>query len=300
MCEIKVLSRFIIHIALIILSFSAFGQRPKGEFFDDSTKIGHPIKYSLSFYHPKNMELFFPDSAYSFAPFEFINKEYFPTTTKDSISTDSVVYTLRTFEIKNNLELSLPVFIVDQGDTIREFSSSDKIVIKEYFTELPDSIIFKSNSDYQQVKKNFNYPYYLTVVLLVLISFVLFYFLLGKAVLRNYRLYIMHSNHTQFLRTFNRLQKEMEEAPNLMAMEKIVGEWKNYLTKLEHKPINTFTTTEIISLFNKEELKENLQAVDRSIYSGSITGDPSRALEVLKKFSNKRYKKRRKELKNEA
>ncbi len=127
---------------------------------------------------------------------------------------------------------------------------------------------------------------------------VLFYFIFGKAVLRNYRLYKMYNHHVQFLLTFDKLLKEMEVSPNLMAMEKVLGEWKNYLTRLEQKPINTFTTTEIISLFNKDELKENLKEVDRSIYSGSITGNPSKALEVLKKFSNKRYKKRRKELRN--
>jgi len=294
-----VLSRLFIYIALYLFAFSAFAQsKPKGDFLEDTIKIGQPIKYALRFYHAKNMELYFPDSSYSFAPFEFISKKYFPTTTKDSMSTDSVVYTLRTFEIKNSLDLALPVFVIDQGDTIVQYSSSDRIFIKEYFKEIPDTLIFKSNAGYKVVDEKFNYPYFLTFVLFVLVSLILLYFIFGKTILRNYRLYVMHNNHSQFLRVFNKLQKEMEDAPNLTAIEKILGEWKNYLAKLEQKPINTFTTTEIISLFNKEELKENLQKVDRSIYSGSITGNPSNALEVLKKFSNKRYKKRRKELKN--
>lgn len=293
------LSRLFIHIALCILAFSSFAQsKPEGNFLEDTIKIGQPIKYALRFHHAKNMELYFPDSSYSFAPFEFTSKEYFPTITKDNMSMDSVVYTLRTFEIKNSLDLALPVFIIDQGDTIVQYSSSDRLFIKEYFKEIPDSLIFKSNADYKTVNEKFNYPYYLTFGLVGLMSLTLLYFIFGKAVLRNYRLYVMHNNHSQFLRVFNKLQKEMEDSPNLTAIEKILGEWKNYLTKLEQKPINTFTTTEIISLFNKEELKENLQKVDRSIYSGSITGNPSQALEVLKKFSNKRYKKRRKELKN--
>lgn len=293
------LNRLFIHIALCILAFSSFAQsKPEGNFLEDTIKIGQPIKYALRFHHAKNMELYFPDSSYSFAPFEFTSKEYFPTITKDNMSMDSVVYTLRTFEIKNSLDLALPVFIIDQGDTIVQYSSSDRLFIKEYFKEIPDSLIFKSNADYKTVNEKFNYPYYLTFGLVGLMSLTLLYFIFGKTVLRNYRLYVMHNNHSQFLRVFNKLQKEMEDSPNLTAIEKILGEWKNYLTKLEQKPINTFTTTEIISLFNKEELKENLQKVDRSIYSGSITGNPSQALEVLKKFSNKRYKKRRKELKN--
>jgi hypothetical protein len=295
-----VLNKILLHIALVLVTFSSMAQhrRPQGKFLKDSVSIGEPVKYSLSFYHNRKAELFFPDSAWSFAPFEFMSKEYFLTRTSDSISLDSAVYTLRTFEVKNKLELALPVFIIEQGDTIRQFSLHDKIFIKQYIAQVPDTLILQNDATYKTIPVKFNYPYYLALSLLIVVSFVASYFIFGKAILRNYRLYKMYSNHVLFLRTFDKLQKEMEDSPNLTAMEKVLGEWKNYLTRLEHKPINTFTTTEIISLFNKEDLKENLQEVDRSIYSGSITGDPSKALSVLKKFSNKRYKKRRKELKN--
>jgi hypothetical protein len=294
-----VLNKLFVYIIFSLLVFPALGQnKPKGDFAEKVTKIGQPVKYSLSFHHPKNMELFFPDSSYSFTPFEFISKKYFPTKTHDSTSLDSVVYTLRTFEIKEELELSLPVFVIEQGDTLRIYSTHDKITIKQFLTTIPDTLVFMSDAKYKTVMKRFNYPYFFAFATLFIISLILFYFIFGKAVLRNYRLYKMHRNHIQFLQNFDKLMKEMVVTPNLSAIEKVLGEWKNYLTKLEQKPINTFTTKEIISLFNKEDLKEKLQEVDRSIYSGSITGNPAKALEVLKKFSNKRYKKRRKELRN--
>ena len=300
MLEIKVRSGIVLHILFCCFAISSRAQttKPQGNFLTDSVKIGEHVKYALSFHHPKTMELFFPDSSYSFLPFEFIRKEYFPTKTTDSISVDSVVYTLRVFEIKKNIELSLPVFIVEQGDTIRQYSTHDGIAIRQYVKEVPDSLQFKSNTGYIPVEHRSNYPYYLTALVLILVITIVLYFALGKAILRNYRLYMMYNNHVQFLRKFEKLHKEMKESPNLAAMETVLSEWKDYLTRLEHTPINTFTTTEIISLFNKEDLKESLQEVDRSIYSASITGDPYKALSVLKKFSNKRYKKRRKELKN--
>jgi hypothetical protein len=295
-----VLRGILIYIAVMCLVCPGYTQnKPQGHFFDDSVKIGEPVTYSLSYYHSKNIELFFPDSSYSFAPFEFISKKYSPTSTQDSMSLDSVVYTLRTFEVKNSLELSLPVFMIEQGDTVHLFSTPDKISIKQYIQDVPDTLKFKTDADYKEVPLKYNYPYYITWFVIIILILVLVYFIFGKAVLRNYRLYVIYNNHKQFLRTFDKLHKEMEESPNLMSLEKVLGEWKNYLTKLEQKPINTFTTTEIISLFNKEELKESLQEVDRSVYSGSIAGDPYKALNVLKRFSNKRYKKRRKELKNE-
>ncbi len=293
------LSRVLIYLLFLSSTVSVFAQKPKAYFLVDSIKIGQPVSYALSFNHDRTSELFFPDSSYQFTPFEFISKKYFSTLTKDNTSLDSVVYTLRTFEVKHTLELSLPVFMIEQGDTVSVFSTPDKIVIKQYLSEAPDTLKFKTDTSYKTVLKKYNYPYFATGAIFVVIFLILFYFIFGKAVLRNYRLYIIHTNHVQFLRTFDKLHKEMEFSPNLLAMEKILGEWKNYLTKLEQKPINTFTTTEIISLFNKEELKDNLQKVDRSIYSGSIIGEPHIALLVLRKFSNKRYKKRRKELKNE-
>ena len=296
----KVHKRILFLVMFSIGMASASAQtKPMGNFLMDSIKIGQPVNYALSFHHSSKVELLFPDSSYQFYPFEFISKKYFPTESKDSLSLDSVIYTLRTFEVKKTLELSLPVFIIDQGDTGKLFSTTDKIDIQQAFAVVPDTLIFKSDANYKKVNLVYNYPYYFTAAVIGFILLILFYFIFGKAVLRNYRLYIIYKNHVQFLRAFDKLHKELEFSPNLLAMEKILGEWKDYLTKLEQKPINTFTTTEIIALFNKEELKENLQKVDRSIYSGSITGEPHIALFVLKKFSNKRYKKRRKELRNE-
>jgi len=271
---------------------------PNGEFISDSIKIGEPVKFALSYRHHKEIEIIFPDSSFLFTPFEYINKEYFPTKTKDSISTDSTIYTLRTFDLQKSLELSLPIFIIEQGDTIRLNSNNDKINIIQYFETIPDSLKLKTNTNYVPVYFQKNYPYIIAAVLISIVFLILFYFMLGKTILKNYKLYIMYNNHRAFLINFERLQKDMLKNPDLQTMEKVLGEWKTYLTKLEQKPINTYTTREIISLFNKDELKENLQEIDRSIYSGNIFGDPSKALGVLRKFSNKRYKKRRKELRN--
>lgn len=280
--------------------YSVYSQqeKPLGVFIDTIAKVGTPIQYSLSFRHRPDIELFFPDSSYSFSPFEYISRRYYPTKTIDGISLDSVVYLLRTFELSSSLDLSLPVYSVDQGDTSKVLSSSDKITILQYDLESKDSIKLVFDDEFLDIKKQFNYPYYIAYAVgFILIAF-LFYIFLGKLIIRNYKVYKMHSNHISFIRTFDKLQYDLQQTPNLVTMEKVLGEWKSYLTKLEQKPINTFTTPEIIMLFNKEELKDNLQEIDRSIYSGSITENPYKAFMALKKFSNKRYKKRRKELKN--
>jgi hypothetical protein len=295
-----VLKNFALYIVLLFLYTGQIlaQQKPVGTFLSDSVRIGEPVKYALVYYHHKNQEVFFPDSIHSFSPFEFIKKKYFPTRTTDTLSIDSVVYTIRTFEVRNNLELSLPVFILDQEDTLREYSTSDRIALKQYIAQMPDTIILRTAADYRTVKLHYNYPYHIATGIVLLLVLLVLYLVFGKTILRHYRLYVMHLKHRQYMKMFDKLQEEMKLMPNVRLMEKVLGEWKDYLTKLEQKPINTFTTTEIIALFNKEGLKESLQIVDRSIYRGILTEQPAEALSVLKKFSNKRYKKRRKELRN--
>ena len=75
-----------------------------------------------------------------------------------------------------------------------------------------------------------------------------------------------------------------------MKLEKVLGAWKEYLSELEDEPINTYTTTEIIALYNKEELKISLQEIDRYIYKGEVASNTEDALENLTRFSSQEYK----------
>src|SRR6476661_4872994 len=72
-----------------ILLFSAVhAQEIKvhAKFNGDSVKIGKPLEFYLSARYPENLNILFPDSAFSFAPFEFQKKIYFPTKTENGIS----------------------------------------------------------------------------------------------------------------------------------------------------------------------------------------------------------------------
>jgi hypothetical protein len=84
----------------------------KGGFLSDSLKIGEETAFYLSSRYPSEFTVLFPDSTYSFAPFEYSRKVYFPTRTKNGQSVDSTVYYLSTFEIDSIQTLSLPSFII--------------------------------------------------------------------------------------------------------------------------------------------------------------------------------------------
>jgi hypothetical protein len=269
---------------ILNLSLNICQAQIKGYFLKDSIKIGEPLKYSLSFSHPSETELLLPDSNYNFSPFEFISKQYFPTVTNNSISKDSAVYTLRSFEIEKNQKLSLPVFVISENDTTFLYPAADSVFLKELVPVGYGRSELLENTEYNKVE--------IAVILLAA------YVFLGEPVKRRYKSFVYRRAHSNFIRTYKNLEKEFVQFKSHSSIEQALSVWKSYLSKLEDKPINTYTTTEIITLFSKEDLKISLQTIDRAIYGGLVSDEVVIALKGLRKFSNKRFLKRKKEISN--
>src|SRR5688500_16042359 len=87
---------FHVMIFFFILSVTTQAQDVKvsGGFLKDSVQIGEPVAYFLSAAYPQALTVLFPDSTFSFAPFEFNRKRLSPTYTVGGVSHDSVVYYL--------------------------------------------------------------------------------------------------------------------------------------------------------------------------------------------------------------
>jgi hypothetical protein len=285
-------------IFLLAASLPAQTIVPQGFFLEDSVKIGFPVHYSLSVSHSPSTQIVFPDSNFNYFPFELIRKVHFPTRTKEGKSTDSAIYILRTFNLDKSQQLALPVYILNEGDTTSVYSSPTAIWLKEYLSELPLTVVFKEQTDYFLIKKEFNYPYLLAWIAALIILFMIVFFFFGKSIKRRYRLYIMRIDHNHFLKDFQKMQERFSSLRDLSAIEQGLSIWKNYLARLEHKPIYTYTTTEIINLFQQEELKNGLNVIDRAIYGGLISDEADKAISNLKKFSVRQYHKRKREVQN--
>ena len=69
-----------IYLALLLMFFHSltYAQEAKvrGSFLADSVKIGEEISYTLTASYSKNLTLIFPDSTFSFTPFEFQKKKF--------------------------------------------------------------------------------------------------------------------------------------------------------------------------------------------------------------------------------
>lgn len=274
---------------------SVYGQQPepRGRFMEDSLKIGQPIRYSLSIEYSQEIDIVFPDSLFNFSPFELDHKEYFPTRTKAGISYDSAVYYLVSFEIDTVQTLSLPVFRLTRNDSLLLRPQPDTIFLQQLVTEIPDSVAVESmplreNTDYLRVDYQFNYPYFLIglTILLIAVAAVIIFF--GKTITNNIKAYRLRKRHERFILSFEQLTGSKSDSVRDHA-EKVIIHWKNYLEQLEPFPYRTLTTRELLTTEHAPELEDAMHAIDRAIYSPAVNELPQSSYEQLKQFAEDRF-----------
>ncbi|MCG8309700.1 MAG: hypothetical protein MI975_20055 [Cytophagales bacterium] len=290
-------------IAFIVLVFFNINftpaQRiePNGSFLENETKIGEEITFSLSVRYDKKLDILFPDSSYNFGTFEYNSKTYFPTKTDSTQSFDSVVYNLSTFEIDSIQYLQLPVFLVNNEDSLLFLSSLDSIQLIHVVHEIPENPELKANTDLINIPRQFNYPYYLIGSgILLFISFMIALFF-GKQLLKAWKVYRLRRAHKKFIGKFFNLMRDSSSNNPTKTPEHVLAFWKRYLERLENKPISKLTTKEILVLHGNGQLKENLSAIDKSIYGGEKGSDLFASFDYLMKFSIEIYNQKIAEIK---
>lgn len=270
----------------------------KGGFIEDSLLIGQDVNFYLSATYPPELEMVFPDSLYSFSPFEFSSKTYFPTEIRDSLAYDSTVYTIQSFEIGKVQYLQLPAVILKKGDSVVFDSPLDSIYLTELAPVVSDSTKLRTNLDYLAVDKQFNYPlfYYIIggLVLVVLVLLLVF----GKRILKWIKLRRLRKQYEGFATRFAALIKKMKLDPEPAVAEQAMIQWKNYQQKLEKEPFSVLTTKEILAYDYTQELEQPLKAIDRVVYGGRAQEDIYQDFEQIDSFVAERYGKKVQEIKD--
>jgi hypothetical protein len=282
----------------LVLCGSLYGQATvKGYFLKDSIKIGETVPYVLTARYPKELNVLFPDSTYSFAPFEIESKKYFTTHTENNQSYDSVIYSLSSFEIDSVQRLALPVFVMHQKDCTVVNALTDSIFLQFTVAEIPDSLAvdklpLKTNTAYLDVKWLLNYPILLIILGAVLVVAIVGWILFRKQIRRYFKVKRLTKNHMTFLEKFGVLVNQADF--NYPSAEKAIVLWKNYLENLIDKPIAKYTSKEIIRLQKDEQLKMSLYAVDRMVYGKSpLTIEP---YAQLRDYSEQLFKRKLEEV----
>jgi hypothetical protein len=291
----------IIHIIVFLFHFQlAPGQsiQPNGRFLESETKIGEEVRFALSARYDKSVTLLFPDSLYRFGTFEYNSRQYFPTKTDSLYSYDSVVYNLSTFEIDTVQYLQLPVFAVEDGDSLAIFSNMDSISLIQVVDTIPETPELLANTDLVKIDRKFNYPYFLIgtgIVFIIGLAVALFF---GKQLLRWWKIMMMRRAHKKFTSRFFQLIRDISGNNPANTPEHVLAFWKRYLEKLEKKPVSKLTTKEILVLHNNSTLKENLKTIDRSIYGGEKGNDLFSSFDYLMRFSVDVYNDKIREIKH--
>lgn len=301
---IKLIKYLIINILLLIIAQKTIAQipswtPPKGKFLSDSVRIGLPVQYALSYRHKATADVFFPDSAYNFSPFEMVKREYFNTVTDQHGSLDSVIYTLISFEVTPIQELSLPVYVRAKRDCTRVFAPMDYVILSSIIKSNVniDTLSLKKDTRLIPIAQQVNFPLiFLIIIGLLLIIGMVFWFF-GKPIRRQIRLFNFKRRYDDFRKLFQRLSRGTEDAKRrLENIEKAVVLWKKYIERIENKPFTTFTTKEILDNLKDNRLSDALREIDATVYGGVYSNQTIASLQVLQELAEGLYHERRVEM----
>lgn len=271
---------------------------PRGVFLEQETKIGEPIHYILTYRHPSDMEVLFPDSTYDFSPFEWIQQDAFPTRTDSTSSLDSVVYTLMTFELDSIQKLSVPIWEITgekEEDRNNIFPLEDRIFLEPTIIAQPDSVVLQTNTSFIEVFREFNYPYLLLALGILLVLAMITVLVFGKPIRKAYRLRKMKKEFTKFSADFDTM---VEKSLDAKLIEHALLKWKNYTAKMVDLPLYSYTTKEITFALTDDKLNNNLIKMDRAIYADLMGDDLNDALRYLREYALTAYQQKVKEVKN--
>ncbi len=275
----------------------------KGQFLDDSIKLGFVVRYALSVRHNADIQLFFPDSTHNYAPFTWVKKQSFPTITQKNISIDSAIYELTTFEIQKYQRLALPVWWVrSQDSTKRVWAKMDSVIFQNLVQENVfdtlksqdepkiDDLLLKANTNFVEIPEYFNYPYIIAIVLAILLVVLIIWGLLGQRITRAYQIFQFNTRHAIFLGEFTRLSNRITSRRATEDIEKAIAIWKKHLEQIDQKPFTSYTSKEITQILHNPNLADALKSIDKAIYGKEISNEITEALNTLKELAISHFK----------
>lgn len=273
----------------------------KGHFEGDTVKLGQPIQFHLTATYPRSVQILFPDSTFSFAPFEFQKKKFFTTKTENGISYDSVIYTLSTYEIDSLQRLALPVFQLQKKDCLVYYSETDTVFFKKLVNAVPDSLDInqlplKTNTAYNPVSWLLNYPLALIIGGSLLLIAILVWIIFGKRIRKYFTVKQLTRSHAAFMNRFEQSVEKVKSSFSPELAESSVLIWKKYMEELSAKPYTKYTSREIRETEN-DELGQTLHSVDRMVY-GRISPETFDSFQQLKDFTQNRFNQKIEEVKH--
>lgn len=297
-----------IAFVLTYIFFTTFGftqqdsitYKPKLKFLTDTLLLGKPVPVAFSFEYPKHWQVVFPDTAYQYSPFEWHKKDFFPTQTQGSISKDSAIFWLKSFEIEPVQKLRLPAFYIQpNGDSVSIFSNIDSIFLKQYIhsTRL-DTIALKANTQYAVLPTKPNFHAWVIGLVTSFFVLAIVWLFFGDWIKKQIILLNLKRKQVLFEDNFEKEMLKIRTRKRLKDIEQALILWKKHLEQIEGEPYSSFTSSEIVEVLQIEKLAESLQNIDRAIYGTIVEESLDKDLAFLKALAKERYRLKKQVIKN--
>ncbi|MFT4737801.1 MAG: hypothetical protein ACI8QD_002671 [Cyclobacteriaceae bacterium] len=283
--------RFLFPLIIIISHLQANAQtiELKTGFVQDSMQIGESVDFWISAQYPPRLEVIFPDSISDFSPFEYIAKNYQPTSRQGEFLYDSAVYQMQSFEIDAIQSLAINVVVFDGEDSFKIASPADSLIFRPLAPAATDTLRLLSNSRYLTVPLQFNYP--MLYIVLGILAFVLLMVavLFGKRILRAFKIRRLNREYQLFNEQLAGFIRRLKENPEPQLSESALIRWKGFMEYLEKDPYTKLTSSEILSKTFTEELTEPLKSIDRVIYGSRSNPTLYKSFQSLEDYTQHRF-----------
>lgn len=270
----------------------------EGGFIQEHIKIGEPVQYYLKAKYPASVEVLFPGEDYAFEPFEFVEKAYYPSAYDSSFVIDSAIYTLTSFEIDPVQKLSLPVFLVNTSDSTELAPTADSLLFLEVAPEATDTTSLVTDLEFAQVPLEFNYPYLLIGLGIVVFILLLIAVIFGKSFIKFLKIRRLKKSYLKFSEHYDELIRLVQKSNQKEQLEAAIAYWKKYLERLDKKPYSKLTTREMIAVSGDERLRTDLVEIDRNLYGRNQSADVISSLRSIKNIAEEYHEKKIVSIKN--
>lgn len=285
------MGRFFLFILFFVASIQVFAQKVQvsGYFTKDSARLGERVGYVLKASYPQAAQLIFPDSAFDFSPFVFLDKKTFVSATTEGITQDSAVYFLSNFSLEPSSYLALPVYELNRYDSITHYTTDAELKLKLNLDSIPEQLQFKENNVYQPLDKPFNWFVFISIIGGILLVFGILFFVFAERIKRLFRKNRERLRWIQFERKWKKLSDLLQQKPNQSTADEAIGLWKGYMEHLRAQPIQEWTSSEIAAALDDKEVFKALRTIDMIIYAGA-EGDTSAATSYLLEVAKANYR----------
>ncbi|HSJ66868.1 MAG TPA: hypothetical protein VK921_04310 [Anditalea sp.] len=268
----------------MLINISLFGQdlKVEGYFLQDSAKLGEKVAYVLKATYPSQKQVIFPDSTYNYGDMEYLGKKTYISYTPDSLTQDSVIYYLSNFSLDPVRNFALPAYEILKYDSLIYFAEEDQLYLQLTIDEIPDQPIFRDNDHYQPIRGEFNYPYLIIALVLLLVIAIAVYIALGKNLRHQYLIWKEKRRLERFNKRWDKTSRAFVKQPGPDRADELLGLWKHYLELVSDKPYREWTASEIALDLPREGILNDLRGIELIIYAGRQAEDLPQICQNLK------------------